>query len=239
MTRLEVGAQIRAIAIVPAIRVSTVDDGIFVADELARSGIPIVEVACVQPGALTVIAELAKRAEGVVGAGEVMDLASAQRCVDAGANFITGPGLDLEVMEFANRANVAVIPGALTPTEVVRAWRGGSDFVKIFPCANVGGARYMQALKAPFPDISMIASGGVHQATAADFIRSGASALGIGRALVPEEAIQLRQTSRIRELARRFLGIVNTTREEIARAQAQAREQPTRRADDTTSAPAP
>jgi 2-dehydro-3-deoxyphosphogluconate aldolase / (4S)-4-hydroxy-2-oxoglutarate aldolase len=150
MTRAEVGAQIRRIGIVPAIRVSTVDAGRFAADQLAHAGIPIVEISSTVPGALTVIAELAKRADGVVvGVGEVMDLACARRCVDAGAAFITGPGLDLEVVEFAIRADFAVIPGALTLTEVLRAWRASGDFVKVFPCAKLGGARYIQTLKNP------------------------------------------------------------------------------------------
>jgi 2-dehydro-3-deoxyphosphogluconate aldolase/(4S)-4-hydroxy-2-oxoglutarate aldolase len=151
----------------------------------------------------------------IVGAGEVMDPATAHQCLEAGAKFITGPGLDLEVIAFARQADVAVIPGALTPTEVLSAWRAGGDFVKIFPCAQVGGARYIHALNAPFPQIPMIASGGVDQQTAADFIRAGAIALGVGGALVPHESIHLRQTHRIRELARRFLSIVATTREAI------------------------
>lgn len=223
MTRSETDERIRKIGIVPAIRVSSVDDGTFAVYELAHAGIPIVEVASVEPDALAVIAELAKRAEGVVvGAGEVMDLASARRCLDAGAMFLTGPGLDLEVVEFAHKSDTAVIPGALTPTEVMHAWRAGSDFVKIFPCANIGGARYIHALKAPFPDIPMIASGGVHQETAAEFIRSGCSALGIGQALVPQESIHLRQTRRIRELSRRFLHIVSTTREEMTTVRSEA-----------------
>jgi 2-dehydro-3-deoxyphosphogluconate aldolase/(4S)-4-hydroxy-2-oxoglutarate aldolase len=219
MTRQEVAAQIRKIGIVPAVRICSLEDGVFAAYELAHAGIPIVELACSEPSALEVIAELAKRSDGlIVGAGEVMDLATARQCLDAGAKFITGPGLDLEVVEFARKADVAVIPGALTPTEVLSAWRAGGDFVKIFPCAQVGGARYIHALNAPFPHIPLIASGGVDQQTAADFIRAGAIALGIGAALVPHESIHLRQTQRIRELARRFLNVVSTTREAMAAA---------------------
>jgi 2-dehydro-3-deoxyphosphogluconate aldolase/(4S)-4-hydroxy-2-oxoglutarate aldolase len=217
MTRLEVGAQIRKIGIIPAVRVFTAQDVMFAAFELAHAGIPIVEVAVVEPGALAAIAALSRRGDDViVGAGEVMDLATARRCLDAGARFITGPGLNLEVVEVAHQADVVVFPGALTPTEVLRAWQAGSDFVKIFPCSVVGGARYLQALQSPFPDVPLIASGGVNQDTAGDFIRAGATALGIGGALVPHESIHLRQPHRIRELTRRFLGIVNTAREEIA-----------------------
>ena len=225
MTRGEVSARIQKIGIVPAIRVSSLEDGIFAAYELAQAGIPIVEVACSEPGALDVIAALAKRSDDlIVGAGEVMDLATAHQCLGAGARFITGPGLDLAVVEFARKSEVAVIPGALTPTEVLAAWGAGGDFVKIFPCAQVGGARYIQALKGPFPEIPLMASGGVRQETAADFIRAGASVLGIGGALIPKESIQLRQTHRIRELARRFLLVVGSTREAMAQAKAVVKE---------------
>ncbi len=226
MTRQEVAEQILKIGIVPAVRVCSIEDGIFAAYELAHAGIPIMEVACSEPGALAVIAELAKRSEGViVGAGEVLDVATARECLGAGAKFITGPGFDPEVIECARKAKVAVIPGALSPTEVLDAWRAGGDFVKVFPCAQIGGPRYIYALNGPFPEIRLVASGGVNQQTAADFLRAGALALGIGGALVPHEAIHLRQTHRIRELSRRLLNIVSTTREEIAAAKAQAEAQ--------------
>jgi 2-dehydro-3-deoxyphosphogluconate aldolase/(4S)-4-hydroxy-2-oxoglutarate aldolase len=221
MTRVEVAAQIRKTGIIPAVRVCSLEDGLFAAFELAHAAIPIIEVACGEPGALDVIGELAKRSDGtIVGAGEVMDLATARRCLEAGAKFLTGPGLDLEVVEFARKVDVAVIPGALTPTEVLSAWHAGGDLVKIYPCAQVGGPRYIHALNGPFPDIPLVASGGVNQQTAAEFIRAGAIALGIGTALIPHESIHLRQSHRIRELSRRFLNIVSTTREELAPAEA-------------------
>lgn len=214
MTRLEVASQIRKSGIVPAVRVCSLEDGIFAAYELAHAGIPIIEVACGEPGAIAVIEELSRRSDGmIVGAGEVLDFDSMQRCLDAGARFITGPGFDPEIVKAAHDAGVAVIPGALTPTEVLHAWRAGGDFVKIFPCAQVGGPRYIHALHSPFPEIPIMASGGVHQDTAADFIRAGATVLGIGTALIPHESIHLRQTHRIRELSRRFLHIVSATRE--------------------------
>lgn len=225
MTRVEVAAQIRKIGIIPAVRVCSLEDGIFAASELAQAGIPIMEVACAEPGALDVIAEFAKRSDGIiVGAGEVMDIDTARQCLEAGAKFLTGPGLDLGVIEAARKAEVAVIPGALTPSEVLDAWGAGGDLVKIFPCAQVGGPRYIHALSVPFPHIPLMASGGVHQETAADFIRAGATVLGIGGALIPHESIHLRQTHRVRELARRFLHIVSTTREAIAEAKAHAHE---------------
>jgi 2-dehydro-3-deoxyphosphogluconate aldolase / (4S)-4-hydroxy-2-oxoglutarate aldolase len=218
MTRVEVAAQIRKIGIVPAVRVCSLEDGIFAASQLAQAGIPIMEVACAEPGALAVIAELAKRSDGIiVGAGEVMDSDTARQCLEAGARFITGPGLDLGVIE-------AVIPGALTPSEVLDAWGAGGDFVKIFPCAQIGGPRYIRALNGPFPHIPLMASGGVHQETAADFIRAGATVLGIGGALIPHESIHLRQTQRVRELARRFLHVVKITREAMAQAKTHIQE---------------
>jgi len=216
MTRLEVNAQIRSVGILPAVRVSSADDALFAAYELSHAGIPIIEITVTDIVTLSAITGLAKRGDGViVGAGEVVHVEIARQCFNAGAMFITSPGLDREVVDFAHSKDTAVFPGALTPTEVMSAWRAGSDYVKVFPCANVGGARYIRALKAPFPDVPMIASGGVHDETAADFIRAGASALGIGGALVPRESIHLRQSHRIRNLSRRFLGIVDDTRKEM------------------------
>lgn len=216
MTRLEVDSQIRKIGIVPAVHIASVDDALFVAYELSQAKIPIIEIASAEPGALAAIAELARRDDGViVGGGEVMDLQTARQCLHAGAKFITGPGFDGEVVELAHRGEVAVFPGALSPTEVLRAAQAGGDFVKVFPCVSVGGPRYIRALKAPFPEIPLIAAGGVHEETAADFIRAGASALGVGGALVPSDSIRMRQSHRIRNLARRFLAIVEATRKEM------------------------
>jgi len=216
MTRLEVDAQIRSIGILPAVRVSSADDALFAAYELSHAGIPIIEITVTDVSTLDAISELAKRDESIiVGAGEVVHVEIARQCHSAGAMFITSPSFDRDVVEFAHLKDTSVFPGALTPTEVINAWRAGSDFVKIFPCANVGGARYIRALKAPFPDIPMIASGGVNAETAADFIRAGANALGVGTALVPRESIQLRQASRIRNLALRFHKIIGETRAEM------------------------
>jgi 2-dehydro-3-deoxyphosphogluconate aldolase/(4S)-4-hydroxy-2-oxoglutarate aldolase len=128
-------------------------------------------------------------------------LAPARRCLDAGATFLTSPGLDVQVVEFAVKQSVVVLPGALTPSEIMMAWKAGSDFVKVFPRSRLGRAGYIKALKSPFPDIPMIASGGVTQTTAADFILAGAAGVGIGRDLISPEAVQRRQLDWIRELA--------------------------------------
>jgi 2-dehydro-3-deoxyphosphogluconate aldolase/(4S)-4-hydroxy-2-oxoglutarate aldolase len=216
MNKREVRARIQEIGIIPSIRVSSTEDAIFAADEISGAGIPIVELKIIFPGALEVIADLVRNnPDVIVGAGEVMDSRTARRCLDAGVSFLTGPGLDLGAGEFSVDEGPVVIPGALTPSEVIKAWRTGCDFVKIFPCSQVGGAQYIKALKAPFPHVPLIASGGVNQGTAADFILAGASALGIGGALIPHESIQLRQPHRIRELARRFVAIVKDARAQV------------------------
>jgi len=216
MTKPEVRAMIEEIGIIPSIRVSSTEDAIFAANEISAAGIPIVELTMIVPGALEVIADLVKNnPDVIIGAGELTDSKTARRCLDAGAKFITGPGLDLGSVEFSTSEGVVVIPGALTPTEVMRAWKSGCDFVKIYPCSRVGGPHYIRALKAPYPRIPLIASGGVNQETAGDFILAGATALGIGTALIPHESIQLRQPRRIRELARRFVAIVKEARAQM------------------------
>jgi 2-dehydro-3-deoxyphosphogluconate aldolase / (4S)-4-hydroxy-2-oxoglutarate aldolase len=213
MSREETRARIEEIGIIPAIRVSSSDDALFAAEAVAGGGIPIVEVTMTVPGALKVISALARSGNGViVGAGTVMDVEAARHCLAAGAQFLTSTGLDVAVVEFAIKEDVVVFPGALTPTEVMTAWKTGSDFVKIFPCEQVGGAAYIRALKRPFPQIPLIASGGVHQQTAAEFILAGADALGVGSDLIPPKAIELRQPHRIHELARRFVHIVTEAR---------------------------
>lgn len=165
------------------------------------------------PGAIEVISELVRHSpETIVGAGTVLDMETARRCVDAGVQFLTSTGLDLGIVEFALEQDVVVIPGALTPTEVITAWKAGSDFIKVFPCSQIGGAGYIRALNAPFPHVPLIASGGVNQQTASDFILAGAVALGIGADLIPHEAIERRQADWIQELARRFVRIVKEAR---------------------------
>jgi 2-dehydro-3-deoxyphosphogluconate aldolase/(4S)-4-hydroxy-2-oxoglutarate aldolase len=213
MNREEVQARIRDTGIIPAIRAASADDAVFAANAVFHGGILIAEITMTVPDAPRAIAELMRtNPHAAIGAGTVLDVDMAQRCVDAGASFLTSTGLELEIVEFADSHRVAVIPGALTPTEVMRARRAGVDFIKIFPCAQVGGPSYIRALKAPFPKAELIASGGVTQLNASDFIRSGAVALGIGENLVPSEAIENRDLDWIRELSKRFLTIVKKAR---------------------------
>ena len=215
MNRKNIRTRIQEVGIIPSIRVSSAEDARFAAEILSDGGIPIAEIAMTTPGATQVISELAKSApDMIVGAGSVNDAESARRCLGAGAKFLTTDGLIQEIIEYANMEDTVVFPGALTPTEVIAAWRAGSDFVKVVPCAAVGGEKYLRALKAPLSQIPLIAAGGVNQQTAAGYILAGAAALGIGEALIPWEAVALRQSGRIRELARRFLNSVESARRE-------------------------
>ena len=216
MTRRDVCSRIREIAILPAIRAASGDDAHFAAEAVVHGGIPIVEITMTVPGAVELMAHLVHSDPKIlVGAGTVLDTKMAQQCVDAGVSFLTAPSFNPAVVDFAAKQNIAVIPGALTPTEVVTAWSAGADLVKVFPCGPVGGDRYIKALHDALPQIPLIAAGGVNQQTAANFILSGASAIGVGTELVPTEAIQRRQSQRIHELARRFAKLVKDARHQI------------------------
>jgi len=217
MTKAETRARIQEIGIIPSIHVSSAEDALFAAKEISAAGIPLLEVATIEPSAIEIIADLVRSyPDLIVGAGELTNSRTARSCRDAGAKFLTGPGLDvgleLGALQFSRDDGPVIIPGALTPSEVMQAWESGCDFVKVFPCTQMGGAPYIRALKRPFPYIPMIASGGVNQETAAEFIAAGATALGIGGALIPHESIRLRQSQRIHELVRRFVAIVKQTR---------------------------
>jgi 2-dehydro-3-deoxyphosphogluconate aldolase / (4S)-4-hydroxy-2-oxoglutarate aldolase len=217
MKKEEVRARIEEIGIVPAVRFRSAEDARFATEAISHGGIPIVEITMTVPGAIELISELAQSSpQVIVGAGTIFDIETARRCLDAGAKFLTSPGLDLPLVEYARKKEVAVLAGALTPTEVTMAWKAGADFVKIFPCSQVGGEKYIKALKGPFRHVPLIAAGGVNQMTAANFILAGAAAIGVGGELVPEEAIQLRQEERIHELARRFVGFVSKARARMA-----------------------
>jgi 2-dehydro-3-deoxyphosphogluconate aldolase/(4S)-4-hydroxy-2-oxoglutarate aldolase len=216
VTKEEVCARIKEIGILPGIRVPSAEDALFAAGQMLNWGIPIVELTMTVPGAIGVIAELARTTPKLmVGAGTVLDLETARACVDAGAAFVTSPGMNPAIVEFAVRRNVAAIPGALTPTEIMVAVDAGADLVKIFPCAAVGGPSYIKALKAPFPHVPFIASGGVDQVTASGFIRAGAVALGVRGQLIPPEAVERRDQNWIHELAGRFIAIVQRARAEL------------------------
>jgi 2-dehydro-3-deoxyphosphogluconate aldolase/(4S)-4-hydroxy-2-oxoglutarate aldolase len=216
LNKQEVRSRIEEIGIIPAVRVSSAEDALFATEAVSRGGIPIVEVTLTVPEAHKVISHLVQNApEVIVGAGGVNDVKIARSCLDAGASFLTSDGFDAEIVGLAVEENAVVIPGTLTPSEVLRAWKMGPDFVKVVPCAQVGGESYIRALKAMFPNVPLIAAGGVNQQTASTFILAGAVALGIGAELIPREAIRRRQPDRISELARRFTGFVSSSRSQL------------------------
>jgi 2-dehydro-3-deoxyphosphogluconate aldolase/(4S)-4-hydroxy-2-oxoglutarate aldolase len=213
MTREEVKARIEDIGIFPGIRVESADQALYCARTLYDAGISVVEITMTVPDAINVIGQLAQQfPDMVVGAGTVLDKETAERCLDSGARFITSTGFVSEVLGSAHRRGVVAIPGALTPTEVIAAWKAGADYVKIYPAGALGGDLYIRSLKVPLPQVSLIAAGGVNQQTAAGYILAGAMALGVGSELLPREAIRRHQDQRIYELARRFLGFVKEAR---------------------------
>jgi len=215
MDKQQVRNQILDIGVVPVVRASSAAEARLAAQAVCDGGIPIVEVTMTVPGAVDVIRELRKSAPSsvLIGAGTVLDAEAARRCVDAGAQFLVSPGLNLPTVEFAVRSGILMLAGALTPTEVIAAWSAGSDFVKVFPCGQVGGAKYIKALKGPLPQVPLVPTGGVNLNTAAEFIEAGAAALGIGGELVQADALKSGKTEVIVENARKFLAIVKQARE--------------------------
>jgi 2-dehydro-3-deoxyphosphogluconate aldolase / (4S)-4-hydroxy-2-oxoglutarate aldolase len=218
MNKEQVRDRIAEIGVVPVVRASSPSEALLAAQAVCDGGIPIVEITMTVPGAVEVIRELRKSGvPGVlVGAGTVLDVETARRCLDAGAEFLVSPGLSVATVEFAVREGKLIMAGALTPTEVITAWNAGSDFVKVFPCGQVGGAKYIKALKGPLPQIPLVPTGGVNLNTAAEFIEAGAAALGIGGELVQGEALKLGRPAVIVENARKFLAIVKETRARLA-----------------------
>jgi 2-dehydro-3-deoxyphosphogluconate aldolase/(4S)-4-hydroxy-2-oxoglutarate aldolase len=214
MTKEQVRNKIVEIGIVPVVRAASAQQAMHAAAAVCAGGIPIVEITMTVPGAIAVIAELAKTMgeDVLIGAGTVLDAEAAQRCIDAGAEFLVSPGFDLATVQFAKQRGKLIMAGALTPTEVIAAWKAGSDFVKIFPCGTVGGAKYIKALKGPLPQVPMVPTGGVNLDTAADFIHAGANALGIGGELVSAAACKSGNLRVITDAARLYVEIVREAR---------------------------
>lgn len=214
MTKAEITKKIVDIGVVPVVRAASAAQAIAAAEAVCAGGISVVEVTMTVPGAVEVIAQLVKTMGSavLVGAGTVLDAGSARRCLDAGAQFLVSPGFDLETVKFANSQGVPMMAGALTPTEVITAWNAGSDLVKIFPCGNVGGAKYIKALKGPLPQIPMVPTGGVNLTTAAEFIQAGSAAVGVGGELILAAALKSGNTREITELAKQYVSIVREAR---------------------------
>ena len=214
MKKKKVRALIEEVGIVPVVRCASPEEARIAAEAVAKGGIPIVEITMTVPGALEVISELVKTMpELLVGAGTVLNKKMAEKCADAGAQFLVTPGFAKPVVTAAGKLDLIIMAGALTPTEVMAAWDAGVDFVKIFPCANVGGASYIKALRGPLPEVPLVPTGGINLETAADYIRAGSAALGIGGELVSKKALQERTPEVISELAVRYVETVREARQ--------------------------
>ena len=214
MNKAEVIKQIKDTGLIPVVRATSADEAMRAIDAIREGGVSVLEVTMTVPGAVGVIEQLTKKygSDVIVGAGTVLDAETARACMLSGAQFVVSPALNLETIECCRRYGVAVMPGALTPTEVVQAWTAGADLVKVFPADALGGASYLKALKAPLPHIELVPTGGVSLKTAADFIKAGASALGVGTDLVDLKAIRDGQANVITERARQFVQIVREAR---------------------------
>ena len=205
---------IRNVGVIPVVRATSADEAMRAIDAIREGGISVLEITMTVPGAIKLIEEVANRygSDALVGAGTVLDPETATACISSGARFIVSPALNVETIACCRRLDVAVMPGALTPTEVVQAWNAGADFVKVFPAGAVGGPSYLRALKAPLPQIELVPTGGVSLKTAGDFIRAGAAALGVGADLVDITAIREGQSALITERAKQFIEIVREAR---------------------------
>jgi 2-dehydro-3-deoxyphosphogluconate aldolase / (4S)-4-hydroxy-2-oxoglutarate aldolase len=217
MDKKSVRDRITEIGIVPVVRASSPEEARLAAEAVSEGGIPIVEITMTVPGAIDVIRELAKTGASnlLVGAGTVLNPHAARQCLDAGAQFLVSPGLNLRTVELAVKEGILIMAGALTPTEVITAWEAGSDFVKVFPCGQVGGAKYIKALKGPLPQVPLVPTGGVNHQTAAEFIEAGAAALGVGGELVHLESLRSKKAHIIIENARKLLAAVSEARAKL------------------------
>jgi 2-dehydro-3-deoxyphosphogluconate aldolase/(4S)-4-hydroxy-2-oxoglutarate aldolase len=214
MTKEQSKQRIIEIGIVPVVRAQSAAQALAAAEAVRAGGIPIVEVAMTVPDALQVIAQLVNTVgtEVLVGAGTVLDADAARRCLDAGAEFLVSPGFHLETVKLAIREGKVVMAGALSPTEVLAAWKAGSDFVKVFPCGNVGGPKYIRALRGPLPDVPMVPTGGVNLENAGEYIKAGAAALGVGGELVSAAALGSGNMIEVTNAARQYVALVRAAR---------------------------
>jgi 2-dehydro-3-deoxyphosphogluconate aldolase / (4S)-4-hydroxy-2-oxoglutarate aldolase len=205
------------IGIVPVVRTPSAETALKAIEAIYNGGIRAAEVTMTVPGAIKALEKLADQFGDriVLGAGTVLDPETARICMLAGAQFFVTPALNLKTIEMAHRYSKVICPGALTPTEVLAAWQAGADIVKVFPCENVGGAKYIKALKGPFPQIEMIPTGGVNLNTAADFLKAGACAVAVGGELVNAKLIKEGNYGAIEQAARDYLAVVTKAREEI------------------------
>ena len=214
MNKAEVLKRIRDIGVIPVVRASSPEEAIQVVEAIKAGGLPLLEITMTVPRAVQLIETLSARYgnEAIVGAGTVLDPEKARACILAGAQFIVSPALNPETIACCRELDVAVMPGALTPTEIVQAWKAGADFVKVFPAGAMGGASYIKSLKAPLPQIELVPTGGVTLGNAGAFIEAGAAAIGVGADLVDTKAIRAGQPEKITEAARAFIEAVRKAR---------------------------
>src|ERR1700678_4150435 len=204
---------LREIGLVPVLRAQSVEQAMALADAIAAGGVTVLEVTMTVPSAINVMRRLAQqRPDILIGAGTVLDPETARMCILEGAQFIVSPALKLSTIDMCHRYGIAVLPGALTPTEIVTAWEAGADVVKVFPASALGGAKYLTALKGPLPHIDLIPTGGVSVATAAEFLAAGAFALGVGSDLVDAKAMAAGKPEVVTETAKKYLQIVKEHR---------------------------
>jgi 2-dehydro-3-deoxyphosphogluconate aldolase/(4S)-4-hydroxy-2-oxoglutarate aldolase len=206
--------RIREVGIIPVVRATSAAEALEAVEAIRAGGIPILEITLTVPGAVQIIAQLTSRIgdETLIGAGTVLDAEAAHACINAGARFIVSPSLDIPTIELCRRLGIPVFPGALTPTEIVTAWKAGADAVKVFPANALGGAIYLKSIKAPLPQIELIPTGGVSLKNVADFITAGAFALGVGADLVDLTALRRGEASTITEKARQYVATVAAAR---------------------------
>ena len=214
MEKSQVLERIKSIGIIPVVRASSGDEALAAVEAIKAGGLSVLEITMTVPGAVGIIEQIAKRYgdEVLVGAGTVLNAETAKDCLAAGAQFVVSPALNLETIAFCREAGCAIMPGALTPTEVVTAWLAGADMVKVFPCGAMGGASYIKSLKAPLPQIELVPTGGVSLTTAASFIQAGSAAIGVGADLVDIKAIRAGQSEKITETTRAYIEAVRSAR---------------------------
>jgi 2-dehydro-3-deoxyphosphogluconate aldolase/(4S)-4-hydroxy-2-oxoglutarate aldolase len=222
MNKSEVIQRIKEIGLVPVVRAASADEAMRATEAIKDGGVSVLEITMTVPGAVRAIEQVADRFgdDVLVGAGTVLDAETARTCIIAGAQFIVSPSLNIETIACCRRYSIAVLPGALTPTEIVHAWEAGADFVKVFPAGALGGASYLKAIKAPLPQVDLVPTGGVSLTTAADFIKAGACALGVGADLVDIKALREGRPSVITQRARQYLEIVKEARQEVLKNEA-------------------
>lgn len=212
--KADVLARLQDVALVPVVRAPSAELASTAVEAILAGGISVFEITLTVPGAVQLIERLRQRFDGraVIGAGTVLTAEQAAECIAAGAQFIVSPGLDAATVELAQKRGIACMPGALTPTEVIAAWKLGADMVKVFPCSAMGGASYIKALRGPLPQVKLLPTGGVNANTAADYLAAGASALGIGSELVDAKALAAGELSVITARAKELVSTVQNTR---------------------------